>query len=135
MLLKTRSRPLAEKDGTRLRAPKHQQWVATLPCVVLYGGLVNLKVWGNTVRMSEAHHMTHIFPKARALKAPDWLLTPLSMLAHRQLHARGDEAAFWRDMRILPVPICRALWEASVRAGRAEAVDIDWAHWEEVGAR
>lgn len=36
---------------------------------------------------------------------------------HRQLHDAGDEAAWWNDLNIDPLPIAQDLWTQTRRSG------------------
>lgn len=42
---------------------------------------------------------------------------------HRQIHARGDERAFWAEYGVDPVSLSLGLWAASVCAGRVRIRD------------
>jgi hypothetical protein len=45
----------------------------------------------------------------------DEFAVPLCRLHHRELHARGDEKAWWKGVCIDPTPIARQLWDETTR--------------------
>lgn len=60
-----------------------------------------------------AHHLTHVQPKARGLKGGDQWTVPMTNDEHLALHARGDEAAWWREQGIDPIKLAVRLWAES----------------------
>lgn len=93
----------------RLRSPKHLARLRTLPCCIpeCRGGPV------------DPHHLTHVQPKGRGLKASDALTVPLCRWSHHSatstagVHHIGDERAFWAGHGIDPVTIAARLWAES----------------------
>jgi hypothetical protein len=86
----------------RIRDPAHMAFVRTQRCAVPYCQRGPI----------DSHHLTagHGEGKARGLKASDRFCAPLCHHHHMQLHARGDERAWWREQRVDPLLICELLW-------------------------
>jgi hypothetical protein len=82
----------------RRRDKKHLAYVASKPCIVC----------GRSP--SDAHHLRSAEPRALGRKVSDEFTVPLCRLHHRELHARGDERAWWDALRINPAPIAEQLW-------------------------
>lgn len=63
-------------------------------------------------------------------KVSDEFVVPLCRAHHRELHLEGNEAAWWHDMGVDPMPLAKDLWAASqtpepaaeIRAGGAPRV-------------
>ena len=84
---------------TRRRRDKaHLQYVAAKPCLVC----------GRAP--CDAHHLRFAEPRALGRKVSDEFTVPLCRTHHRQVHDRGDERAWWEEVRIDPQPIARQLW-------------------------
>jgi ERF superfamily len=84
---------------TRRRRDKaHLQYVASKPCLVC----------GRAP--CDAHHLRFAEPRALGRKVSDEFTVPLCRTHHRQVHNRGDERAWWEEVRINPQPIARQLW-------------------------
>ena len=84
---------------TRRRRDKaHLQYVASKPCLVC----------GRAP--CDAHHLRFAEPRALGRKVSDEFTVPLCRTHHRQVHDRGDERAWWEEVRIDPQPIARQLW-------------------------
>jgi hypothetical protein len=86
----------------RIRSLEHLKHVRTFSCVAC-------KAPGP----STAHHLTIAQPKARGLKAGDQWSLPLCDRCHKELHARGDERAYWADIGIDPISLAESLWANS----------------------
>lgn len=93
----------------RIRSTEHLDFVRSKPCCAC-----------PKAGPSEAHHLTHAQPKAKALKAGDQFTVPLCTKHHRELHARGDEAAWWLARGINPIEIAAFLWRISPRLRAAQ---------------
>src|SRR5262245_29400451 len=52
-------------------------------------------------------------PPALSRRVSDEFTVPLCRLHHRALHRRGDEAAWWAEVQLDPVPVARKLWAQS----------------------
>jgi hypothetical protein len=85
----------------RLRDKEHCKYVATQPCVIC----------GRTP--AEAHHLRFAQPRALARKVSDEFTVPVCRLHHRELHRYGDEASWWANTSIDPLPIALELWTRS----------------------
>jgi hypothetical protein len=91
------SRPVLQK-GIRLRDKEHRKFVASKPCLVC--GRVP----------SDPHHLRFAQPRALGRRVSDEFTVPLCRLHHRELHRRGDEAAWWQANKIDPIPFALRLW-------------------------
>jgi hypothetical protein len=85
-------------EPRRIRDKAHVRFVAKQPCLVC----------GR--QPSDAHHLR--FAQARALgrKVSDEFTVPLCRGHHREVHRRGDEAAWWRTAGINPTETAHSLW-------------------------
>jgi hypothetical protein len=83
----------------RLRDKEHRRFVSKQPCLVC----------GRTP--AEPHHLRFVQPRALGRKVSDEFTVPICRLHHRELHRHGDEAAWWRQVAIEPVPIALKLWQ------------------------
>ncbi|MGB6286508.1 MAG: ERF family protein [Xanthobacteraceae bacterium] len=61
-------------------------------------------------RPSDPHHLRFAQIRALGRKVSDEFTVPLCRGHHRELHRRGDEAAWWEKIGIDPFPAARALW-------------------------
>ena len=91
------SRPVLQK-GIRLRDKEHRKFVASKPCLVC--GRVP----------SDPHHLRFAQPRALGRRVSDEFTVPLCRLHHRELHRKGDEAAWWQANKIDPIPFALRLW-------------------------
>lgn len=93
----------------RLRSPLHLKRLRTLPCCI-----PGCRGWP-----FDAHHLTHVQPKARGLRSGDQYTTPLCRWTHHTagspagVHATGNEAEWWRKKNIDPVALAAKLWAES----------------------
>lgn len=92
---------LAIAEPRRVRRPEHLRFVASRSCLIC----------GRSP--CEAHHLTFAQPRALALKSSDEYCVPLCRAHHRQLHAGGDEEAWWRERSIDALEVAEDLWEES----------------------
>jgi hypothetical protein len=83
----------------RLRDKDHRKFVSTQPCVVC----------GRSP--ADAHHLRYAQPRALGRKVSDEFSVPVCRVHHRELHRHGDEAAWWRKIKLDPLPIARRLWQ------------------------
>ncbi len=97
-LLASERRPIPQK-GIRLRDKQHLKFVASHPCLVC----------GRAP--SDAHHLRFAQPRALGRRVSDQLTVPLCRTHHRELHRRGDEAAWWQAVKIDPIPLALNLWQ------------------------
>ena len=92
---------LAISEPRRLRDKAHLRFVASHSCLVCQR------------QPSDAHHLRFAQPRALGLKVSDEFTVPLCRDHHRQLHQAGNEAAWWYNLNIKPLPIAKSLWEES----------------------
>jgi hypothetical protein len=97
----------------RLRDKDHRTFVASRPCLVC-GRLP-----------ADAHHLRFAQPRALGRKVSDEFTVPVCRVHHRELHRHGDEAAWWRKIKIDPLPIARRLWQHTRPYDTAVAIDGD----------
>ena len=83
----------------RLRDQDHRKFVARQPCVIC----------GRTP--SDAHHLRIAQPRALARKVSDEYTVPVCRVHHRELHRRGDETAWWKEVNVDPFPVALSLWQ------------------------
>jgi len=91
----------------RLRDSDHRKFVSTQPCLVC----------GRTP--ADAHHLRFAQPRALGRKVSDEFTVPLCRAHHRELHRHGNEAAWWRSVKIEPLPVAYRLWQHSRLNGSA----------------
>ena len=85
-------------EPRRIRDRSHVKFVAQHPCLIC-GRLP-----------SDAHHLRFAQTRALGRKVSDEFTVPLCRGHHREVHHCGDEAAWWRNVRMDPVATARALW-------------------------
>ena len=73
--------------------------------------------WSAGRSPSEAHHLRFAQPRAMSRKVSDEFTVPLCALHHRDLHARGNEEAWWQERKIEPLDVAADLWRTSRRLG------------------
>jgi ERF superfamily len=83
----------------RLRDKDHRRFVSTQPCLVC----------GRSP--AEAHHLRFAQPRALGSKVSDEFTVPVCRVHHRELHRHGAEAAWWKSIKIDPLPIAHRLWQ------------------------
>jgi hypothetical protein len=95
------NRPRLVGKTIRLRDRDHRKFVSRQPCLVC----------GRTP--AEPHHLRFAQPRALGRRVSDEFTVPLCRLHHRELHRRRDEAEWWSELNVDPVPIALALWRRS----------------------
>jgi hypothetical protein len=85
-------------EARRIRDRDHVKFVAQQPCLVC----------GR--RPADAHHLRFAQSRAMARKVSDEFTVPLCRGHHREVHRSGDEAAWWRAIRVDPTAAARLLW-------------------------
>jgi ERF superfamily len=83
----------------RFRDKDHLRFVAKHPCTVCER------------QPCEPHHIRFAQPRAISRKVSDEFTVPLCRVHHREVHRRGDEAAWWAEFGIDPMPIALRLWQ------------------------
>jgi hypothetical protein len=104
-------RSRASAKTIRLRDKDHRKFVSTLPCVVC----------GRSP--ADAHHLRFAQPRALGRKVSDEFTVPVCRLHHRELHRQGDEAAWWKSIKIDPLPIAHRLWRQARFDGPTKAAN------------
>jgi hypothetical protein len=89
---------LALSEPRRHRDRDHLKFVTLQPCLLC----------GR--RPSDAHHLRFAQSAALGRRVSDEFTVPLCRLHHRALHRRGDEAAWWAEQQVEPLPIAQDLW-------------------------
>jgi hypothetical protein len=87
----------------RFRDKTHLRFVALQPCLLC----------GRTP--SDPHHLRFAQPRALGRKTSDEFVVPLCRAHHNQNHRVGDEAKWWKQTGVDPLPIASRLWEISRR--------------------
>ncbi len=83
----------------RIRDKEHLRFVAKQACTVC----------GR--QPCEPHHIRFAQPRAISRKVSDEFTVPLCRVHHREIHRRGDEAAWWAEFGVDPMPIALRLWQ------------------------
>jgi hypothetical protein len=89
---------LALSTPRRVRDLDHVKSEAEQPCLVC----------GR--RPADAHHLRFAQSPALGRKVSDEFTVPLCRGHHREVHRRGDEAAWWKKTGIDPTAAARILW-------------------------
>ena len=89
---------LALSEPRRHRDRDHLKFVTLQPCLLC----------GR--RPSDAHHLRFAQSAALGRRVSDEFTVPLCRLHHRALHRRGDEAVWWVEQQVEPLPIAQKLW-------------------------
>jgi hypothetical protein len=97
---------LTYSEPRRLRDKQHLRFVALQPCLAC----------GR--RPADPHHLRFAQPRALGLKPSDEFTVPLCREHHRELHHSGNEAAWWHEMGLDPLPTARELWDRSHKRHR-----------------
>jgi ERF superfamily len=79
----------------------HLAFVASQPCVIC------------KVSPCDAHHLKIAQPRSLGRKVSDEFTVPLCRKHHQELHRHGNEANWWVNMQVTPLPIAKELWEIS----------------------
>jgi len=92
--------------AVRRRSKAHLAFVASQPCLVCRAS------------PCDAHHLKVARPRSLGRKVSDEFTVPLCRKHHRELHRHGNEATWWANMQVAPIPIANELWDISpVNAG------------------
>jgi len=89
---------LSLSEPRRHRDRDHLKFVTLQPCLLC----------GR--RPSDAHHLRFAQSAALGRRVSDEFTVPLCRLHHRALHRRGDEAAWWTEHQVEPLPVAQKLW-------------------------
>jgi ERF superfamily len=85
----------------RRRSKAHLAFVASQPCLVC------------KMAPCDAHHLKVAQPRSLGRKVSDEFTVPLCRKHHQELHRHGNEANWWANMQLAPIPIAKELWESS----------------------
>ena len=91
----------------RKRSKAHLAFVACQPCVVC------------KALPCDAHHLKIARPRSLGRKVSDEFTVPLCRAHHQELHQHGNEASWWANLQIAPLPIALDLWNRSPARGAA----------------
>jgi hypothetical protein len=89
--------PLNEPRRHRDRA--HLKFVASQPCLRCER------------QPAEPHHLRFVQPGAMGRKVSDEYAVPLCRTHHREVHRKGDEAAWWASAGIDALAVAHRLWQ------------------------
>jgi hypothetical protein len=89
---------LAISEPRRIRDKEHRKFVSSQACLVC----------GR--QPSDSHHLRFAQPRALSRKVSDEFTVPLCRIHHREVHRRGNEAAWWNGFGIDPNLVAAALW-------------------------
>lgn len=103
---------LAIPSERRLRSKAHLGLVAARPCLVC------------EALPCHAHHITFAQPRGLSQKVSDEYTVPLCAPHHNELHAFGNEASWWRNQGIEPLPKANALWLESAGVQMPESQTV-----------
>ena len=100
--------------SVRKRSKVHLAFVASQRCVICKAS------------PCDAHHLKIAQPRSLGRKVSDEFTVPLCRTHHQELHREGNEANWWANMQVAPLPIAKELWEASqIHATRSPAEILD----------
>jgi hypothetical protein len=85
----------------RKRNKAHLAFVASQACLIC------------RVTPCDAHHLKIAQPRSLGRKVSDEFTVPLCRQHHRELHRHGNEANWWANMQVAPIPVAKELWEQS----------------------
>jgi hypothetical protein len=89
------------REAVRRRSKAHLAFVASQPCVICEAS------------PCDAHHLKIAQPRSLGRKVSDEFTVPLCRTHHQELHRNGNEANWWANMQVVPLPIAKELWETS----------------------
>jgi hypothetical protein len=87
--------------AVRRRNKAHLAFVAAQPCLVCQAS------------PCDAHHLKVAQPRSLGRKVSDEFTVPLCRKHHRELHRHGNEATWWANMQVAPIPVANELWDIS----------------------
>jgi hypothetical protein len=85
----------------RKRSKAHLAFVASQRCLIC------------KTAPCDAHHLKIARPRSLGRKVSDEFTVPLCRKHHQELHGHGNEASWWANMQVAPLPIAKELWETS----------------------
>jgi len=93
--------PLPKPIKARNKA--HLIFVAAQPCLICQRS------------PCDAHHLKFAQPRTLGQKVSDEFTVPLCREHHQQLHQHGNEAAWWANLKIVPLETAKELWSVTLR--------------------
>ena len=109
-----REQSSAPAATVRKRSKAHLAFVASQRCVICKAS------------PCDPHHLKIAQPRSLGRKVSDEFTVPLCRTHHQELHREGNEANWWANMQVAPLPIAKELWEASqIRATRSLSEILD----------
>jgi ERF superfamily len=96
------SHGLVSAKPIRRRSKAHLAFVASQPCLVC------------KATPCDPHHLKIARPRSLGRKVSDEFTVPLCRKHHQELHRHGNEANWWANMQIAPLPLAKELWEISL---------------------
>jgi ERF superfamily len=98
----------------RRRNKTHLAFVAAQPCLVCQRS------------PCDAHHLRFAQPRTLGRKVSDEFTVPLCRDHYQQLHRHGNEAAWWANIQIAPIPLAKELWAVTLfQADRSTPAEIE----------
>jgi hypothetical protein len=91
------------RKPVRARNKAHLIFVAAQPCLICQRS------------PCDAHHLKFAQPRALGRKVSDEFTVPLCREHHQQLHRYGNEAAWWANLKIVPLEAAKELWSTTLR--------------------
>jgi ERF superfamily len=96
----------------RKRSKAHLAFVASQPCLIC------------RTSPCDPHHLKIAQPRSLGRKVSDEFTVPLCRVHHQALHRHGNEANWWADMQVAPLPIAKELWEMSPVHGASKSLAL-----------
>jgi ERF superfamily len=96
----SQNRVIPRIKPVRRRSKEHLAFVRAQPCLVCNQGAC------------DAHHLKFAQPRSLGRKVSDEFTVPLCRIHHQELHAHGNEAAWWANLRISAAQVAAELWRA-----------------------
>jgi hypothetical protein len=87
--------------AVRKRSKAHLAFVASQPCLIC------------ETAPCDPHHLKIAQPRSLGRKVSDEFTVPFCRKHHQELHRHGNEANWWVNMQLAPLPIAKELWEVS----------------------
>ena len=85
----------------RVRSKAHLVFVGAQPCLICKRS------------PCDAHHLKFVQPRSLGRKVSDEFTVPLCRPHHQDLHRHGNEAGWWANLNVAPLPFAKQLWQTS----------------------
>jgi hypothetical protein len=96
----------------RKRSKAHLAFVASQPCLICKSS------------PRDVHYLKIAQPRSLGRKVSDEFTVPLCREHHQALHRHGNEANWWANMQVAPLPIAKELWEVSPVHGPSQSLAL-----------